>query len=187
MGWRDETTWKNQAGIFPFARAGSQAAEELADLPGAILCARSLCWRWSGIHSVASWRNRSSLWHRDRRQSGRTSESPRNRDFAGQRDGCPVPAGSGVPALPESSVRLGIRGEQQPEIGIGLPGTHLSLAQSGWRAAIRDSAAAIGEMREVAKRTFHGLASVQAHRAGLPAIQADRSACNAPQTTLQGY
>ena len=85
------------------------------------------------------------------------------------------------------SVRLGIRGEQQPEIGIGLPGTHLSLAQSRWCAAIRDSAAAIGEMCQIAKRTFHGFASVQAHRAGLPAIQADRSACNAPQTALQGY
>ena len=28
---------------------------------------------------------------------------------AGERHGCPVPAGSGVPALPEPSVRLGMR------------------------------------------------------------------------------
>ena len=34
------------------------------------------------------------------------------RDFAGQRHGCPVPAGSRVLALPEPSVRLGGRGEQ---------------------------------------------------------------------------
>src|ERR1700733_781623 len=98
-----------------------------------------------------------------------------------------MPAGSRVLALSEPSVRLGIRGGQQPEIGISLPRTQLSLAQGWWRAALRDSAAAIGEMRAVAKRTFHGFASVQAHRAGLPAVQADRKACNAPQTSPQSY
>ena len=45
----------------------------------------------------------------------------------------------------------------------------------------------LAKCAQVAKRTFHGFASVQAHRAGLPAVQADRSAGNAPQTTLQGY
>jgi Uncharacterised methyltransferase family (DUF6094) len=66
-------------------------------------------------------------------------------------------------------------GEQQPEIGSDLPGKQLSLAQSRRRAPICDSAVAIGEMREITKRTFHGLARVQAHRTGVPAIQADRS------------
>jgi len=68
-----------------------------------------------------------------------------------------MPAGGRVLALSESSVRLGIRGERQPETGIGLPGTHISVAQSWGRAAIRRSAAAIGEMREVAERTFTDL------------------------------
>src|ERR1035437_2000930 len=98
-----------------------------------------------------------------------------------------MPAGSGVPALPESTVRLGIRGEQQPEVGIGLLRTYILLAQGWWRAAIRDSAVAISEMREVAKRTFYGFVSVPTHRAGMPAIQGDRSACNAAQTALQSH
>jgi len=63
----------------------------------------------------------------------------------------------------ESSVRLGIRREQQSAIGTGLPRTHLSVAQSRRRAAFRDSAAAIGEMCEAAERIFHGFACVQAH------------------------
>ena len=92
-------------------------------------------------------------------ESRRTSASLRNRDFAGQRHGCPVPARSRVLALSEPSVRLGIRREQQSEIGSCLPGTHISLAQ-GWRGAgIRTAAAAISEMREAAKRTFYGFAS----------------------------
>src|ERR1700687_1171271 len=187
MGWRDETTWTNQAGIFPVARTGGHTAKELPCLRIRVLGTRSLRGRWRGVHSLAAWRPRSSLWHRDRRQSGRTSERTRNRDFAGQHHGCEMPAGGRVLALSEPSVRLGIRGEQQPEIGIGLPRTHLSLAQ-GWRCApTRDSATAIAEMCQIAKRTFHGFARVQAHRTGLPAIQTDRSACNAPQTTLQGY
>lgn len=37
MGCKNETTWKNQAGIFPVARAGSRAAEELPCLRVAIL------------------------------------------------------------------------------------------------------------------------------------------------------
>src|SRR5271156_5913491 len=123
MGWRDETTWKSQAGIFPVARGGSRSAEKLSCLRIGFLGSRSLRGRRRGVHSFASWRNRSSLWHRDRRQSGRTSASLGNRDFTGQRDGCPVPTGSSVLALLESSVRLGIRGEQQPEVGIGLPRT----------------------------------------------------------------
>src|SRR5271165_3122976 len=98
-----------------------------------------------------------------------------------------MPAGGRVLALSEPSLRLGIRGEQQPEIGIGFPGTQLSLAQGWWRAPTRDSATAIAEMCQIAKRTFHGFARVQAHRTGLPAIQADRSACNAPQTALQSH
>ena len=101
--------------------------------------------------------------------------------------GCPVPAGSGVPALPESSVRLGIGREQQPETGIGLSGARVSLAEGRWCAAIRDPPAGIGKMREIAERTLRGFACVPAHRTGLLAIQADRRAGNTPQTALQGF
>src|ERR1700733_10789640 len=96
-----------------------------------------------------------------------------------------MPAGSRIPGLPQPSVRLGIRGEQQPKIGNSFSGAHLSLAQARWGTVVCDSAATLGEVREVAKRTFHRFANVQAHRAGVSAIPADRSAGNAPQTTLQ--
>jgi hypothetical protein len=43
------------------------------------------------------------------------------------------------------------------KIGIGLPGTLLSLAQSRRGSALRRSAAAIVEMCKIVKRTFHGL------------------------------
>ena len=66
---------KTKLGFFPLPVAGSRAAEELPCLRIGVLGTRSLRGRWRGIHSFASWRNRSSLWHRDRRQSGRTSES----------------------------------------------------------------------------------------------------------------
>src|SRR5579864_5820104 len=98
-----------------------------------------------------------------------------------------MPGGSCLLAVPEPSIRLGIRREQQPEIGSGVSRTHLSLAEGWWRAPICDSAVAIGEMCQSAKRTFHGSARVQAHRTGLPAIQADRSARNAAQTAFQGF
>jgi hypothetical protein len=59
---------------------------------------------------------------------------------------------------------LGVRGEQQPETGVGLPGTHVSVAQSQRCAAICDPAAGLGEMRQIAGRTFREFASVQIHR-----------------------
>src|ERR1700733_1995192 len=65
-GWR-ASTWSTETRLFPSSDSRGQAAKELANLLGAILCARPLCRGRSGIHSLASWRNRSSLWHRDRR------------------------------------------------------------------------------------------------------------------------
>src|SRR5579864_4138716 len=59
----NETLWKNQAGIFPVARAGSRTPEELPCLRTGVLGARSLRGRWRGVHSLAGWRNRSSLRH----------------------------------------------------------------------------------------------------------------------------
>src|SRR5580700_12008510 len=118
---------------------------------------------------------------------GRTSASLGNRDYASEHNGRAVPGGSCVLALSESSLRLGIRGEQQPKTGIGLPGTHISVAQSRRRDALRDSAAAIGEMREIAKRTFHGLACVPTHRTGLPAIQTNCGACDPSQATCPDF
>src|SRR5208282_1383240 len=109
--------WTNQAGIFPVASAGSCAAEELPCLRIGVFGTRSLRGRWRGVHSLASWRDRSSLWHRDRRQSRRTGEGLGDRDFASKHLGCPVPARSRVSPLSEPSVRLGIRREQQSEIG----------------------------------------------------------------------
>jgi hypothetical protein len=45
----------------------------------------------------------------------------------------------------------------------------------------------LAKCARLTERTFHRRTRVQAHRTGLPAIQADRSAGNAPQTTLTGY
>ncbi len=57
-------------------------------------------------------------WNRGRRPSGGASESLGNRDSTSQHHGCAVPTRDRVLALPESSLRLGSRREQQPEIGV---------------------------------------------------------------------
>ena len=57
--------------------------------------------------------------------------------------------------------------------GVGLSRTHLSLAQSGRRAVIRDFPVAIGEMREGTERTFHRFARV--HLTDRPARNTGRS------------
>ncbi|MGC2261358.1 MAG: hypothetical protein WA474_00525 [Candidatus Sulfotelmatobacter sp.] len=65
--------------------------------------------------------------------------------------------------------------------------THLSLAQSWWCAGIRHPPTAIGEMCEIAKRTFNRLARVPTHRTCLPAIPTNRSPCDPSQTTCPGH
>src|SRR5712672_1546836 len=55
-GWRDETTWKSQAGIFPVARGGSRSAKTLLCLPTGVPGAQSLRGRWRGVHPLPAWR-----------------------------------------------------------------------------------------------------------------------------------
>src|ERR1700728_2673204 len=170
MGWRNETAWKNQAGIFPVAGAGGREAEEFSCFRVGILGTRSLRGRWRGIQSLAGRRNCPSLWRRDRRQSGRTSANLGNRDVTDQHHGCPVLTGSILSPLSESSVRLGIGRKQQSETGIGFSGTYLSLAQTWRSVAVCHPAVAPDEMCQTPERAFRGVPRIRAHRTHLHAI-----------------
>ena len=187
MGWRDETTWKNQAGIFPVARAGSRSAEELPCLRTGVFRTRSL--RGDGVafthllHGVSAHRYGIEIDANRAEQARALGIETLQANAMDVR--CPAEAVSLLYLNPPYDWESGESNNQRLEL-VFLEHTYRWL-KAGGVLRIRHSAAAIGEMREIAERTFHRFARVPAHRAGLPRIQADRSARSTPQTAFQGF